>query len=64
MQAFNLDTISPKRNTKEFQILKKKDPFMSFFLDQICPFSSNNFTDRLVSSNTDWPVTVLPCYIP
>lgn len=50
-------------NIKEFQILKPKIYSWVFFLDQICPFSSNNFTDRLVSPNTDWPVTVLPCYI-
>lgn len=51
MQAFHLDTISSiQRNKKEFQVLKPKDPFLSFFFhDQICPFSSNNFTDKLVS---------------
>lgn len=37
-----------QRNKKEFQVLKPKIHSW-VFLDQICPFSSNNFTDRLVS---------------
>lgn len=62
MQAFHLDTISSKALKRNFFVLKPEIHYWVSFLDQICPFSSNNFTDKL--SNTDWPGTLLPCYIP
>lgn len=48
MQAFHLDTISSKGIKRNFMFYNQRS-ILEFFLDQICPFSSNNFTDRLVS---------------